>query len=237
LKVKEARIRIAMRYYTGEDGNLDHLRPMTRDEAIEAYRQIADEEPESLADLYVDFHIFSQVEFLIFRDRLSSAILISNSAKKAIDEFLSKFEAIRREGSHIVPGWEAESDLALDESLGVTRDAYQVSIGATILTAVAALESLLIDLTPDSEPKPKGLSRLIRACLRRYKVPAPQADPIMKMTQEVGKRRNTFAHSLTGSYWETDETIAAIFTPQTLEDTLYTVGKIAVLMEESLLVG
>jgi hypothetical protein len=206
---------------------------MTRDEAIEAYRQIGNEEPEPLADLYLDFHLFSQVEFLIFRDRLSSAILISNSAKKAIDEFVSKFETIRKDGSRRVPGWEAESDLVLDESLGVTTDAYQISIGATILTAVAALESLLIDLTPDSEPMPKGLYRLMQAFLSRHEMPAPQADVIVKMIQEVGKRRNTFAHSLTGSYWETDETIAAMFTPQALEDTLYTVGKIAVLMEES----
>ena len=32
------------------------------------------------------------------------------------------------------------------------------------------------------------------------------------MGQRVGRPRNTFAHSLTGSYSETDESIAAMFT-------------------------
>ena len=44
--------------------------------------------------------------------------------------------------------------------------------------------------------------------------------------------RNTFAHSLTGSYWETDESIAAMFTTEAMEDSLYIVGAMAILIEE-----
>jgi hypothetical protein len=228
---------MVMTYYTAEDGDPGRLRPMTKDEAVEAYRLIADEEPDRLADLYVDFHDFIQIEFLIFKDRLSSAILISNSAKKALDELASKFEAMRKDESYRILGWEAESEVASEQSFSVTGQAYRTSIGATIVTAVAALESLLIDLTPDSEPKPKGLYKLMQAFLERYKVPAPQARGIAKMGQRVAKPRNTFAHSLTGSYWETDESVAALFTPDAMEDTLYTVGTIAVLMEEIVLAG
>lgn len=220
-----------MSYYKADDGNPNSLRPMTKDEAIETYLLTADEDPTVLADLYIDFHDFGQVEFLIFRDRLSSAVLISNLTEKAIAELASKFEAMQKDGSHRVPGWEGESDLVLEESLGVTGDAYKLSIGATIVTAVAALESLLIDLIPDSEPRPEGLYRLLQAFLRRYKVPKAQAKVIDEMGLKVGKRRNTFAHSLTGSYWEKDEQVAAMFTPEIMEDTLYTAGKLAVLME------
>ncbi len=56
----------------------DRLRPMTKDEAIQTYRQVADEDIDMLADLYLDFNDFDQIEFLIFRDRLSAAVLIAN---------------------------------------------------------------------------------------------------------------------------------------------------------------
>ena len=53
-----------------------------------------------------------------------------------------------------------------------------------------------------------------------------------QMGKRLADRRNAFAHSLTGSYWETDRSVAAIFTPEAMEDTVYTVGRIAVLMDE-----
>lgn len=101
--------------------------------------------------------------------------------------------------------------------------------------AVAALESLLIDLTPDSEPKPRGLHRLLLAFLRRYRVLKSRSEHITEMELSVGRRRNAFAHTLTGSYFANDRSLQAMFTPETMEDTLYTVGKIAVLMEELVL--
>jgi|SRR5215471_226394 len=223
-----------MTYYTAVNEDLDDLRPMTREETIEAYRQIIEEEPQALADLYIDFYDFRQIEFLIFKNRLSSAVLIANSAEHGIGQLASKLETREQDGSYIVPGWEAESGDVLSESLGVTNDARNISIGATIVTAVAALEALLIDLAPKSEPRPKGLYQLLQAFLRRYAVLAAKTE-IMEMGKKVRDRRNTFAHSLTGSYWETDPSIAAMFTPETMEDTLYTVGRIAVLMEEIVL--
>ena len=38
-----------------------------------------------LADLYLDFNDFDQIEFFIFRDRLSAAVLIANSVKKSLN--------------------------------------------------------------------------------------------------------------------------------------------------------
>lgn len=205
---------------------------MTKDEAIQTYRQVADEDIDMLADLYLDFNDFDQIEFLIFRDRLSAAVLIANSVKKSLNGLASKYDAMRVDGSYAVPGWETETSENFDEKVGIPGAADQISIGATILTAVAALESLLIDLTPDSEPRVRRLRKLIQAFLDRYEVPNSQAYTIAKMGQRVGRPRNTFAHSLTGSYWETDESIAAMFTTEAMEDSLYTVGTIAILIEE-----
>ena len=220
-------------FHADEDGNPG--RPMNKQESIEFYWQIADEDPSSLADLYLDFYDFSQIEFLIFKDRLNSAILVSNAAKKTIAEMESKLKAQQKSGSHRIPGWEGESDDVLGENLGIIEETYRISIGATIVTAVAALESLLIDLTPDSEPKPSGLHRLLLAFLKRYKVSKSRSEHITEMELKVGRRRNTFAHTLTGSYFANDESLQAMFTPETMEDTLYTLSEIAILMEELVL--
>ena len=92
---------------------------------------------------------------------------------------------------------------------------------------------------PQPAPNPANPSspevvvrRFVGAGLERYKVPNSQAHTIAKMGQRVGRPRNTFAHSLTGSYWETDESIAAMFTTEAMEDSLYTVGAMAILIEE-----
>jgi hypothetical protein len=107
-------------YYTAEDEDPNSIRPMTEEESLQAYRQIIEEQPDALADLYIDFYDFVQVEFLIFKNRLSAAVLISNAASREIDELMSKFEAKREDGSYIVSGWESESDLALSEAQTVT---------------------------------------------------------------------------------------------------------------------
>jgi hypothetical protein len=222
-------------YYTAANEDLDDLRPMTKEESLEAYRGLIREEPQALADLYIDFHDFVQIEFLIFKDRLSSAVLIANSAERGIGELASKLEASQQEGSYIVPGREAESGEVHSESVFIIRDARKISIGATIITAVSALESLLVDLAPESKSRRRGLHALLQDFLRLYVVAEPARTEITEMGNTVRDRRNTFAHSLTGSYWETDTSIAAMFTLESLEDTLYTVGRIAVLMEEIVL--
>ena len=130
-----------MRYYTADNEDPDRLRPMTKDEAIQTYRQVADEDIDMLADLYLNFNDFDQIEFLIFRGRLSAAVLIANSVKKSLNGLASKYDAMRVDGSYAAPGWETETSENFDEKVGIPEAAYRISIGATILTAVAALES------------------------------------------------------------------------------------------------
>jgi hypothetical protein len=141
-----------------------------------------------LADLYLDFNDFDQIELLIFRDRLSAAVLIANSVKKSLNGLASKYDAMRVDGSYAVPGWETETSENFDEKVGIPGAAHQISIGATILTAVAALESLLIDLTPDSEPRVRGLRKLIQAFLDRYEVPNSQRLLLQRWAREWAGR-------------------------------------------------
>jgi hypothetical protein len=201
------------------------------DDDVEMYWATIDEDPTTLADLYLDFHIFSRIEFGIFRDRLSAAILVARAAKKQINQLEEHFKTQQQDGSHIVPGWEAESDDYLGVNMGTVETAYHLYIGATTVTAVAALEALLMDLTPDDEALPRGLHRLWIAFLDRYKVIGETRLRMIQQEQKIGKRRNTFAHALTGPYFSREKSIQDMFTEGTLQDTLQTVGNLAVEME------
>ena len=231
---------VVKHYYPPDENGLPDFQnpiPMTRGELIEIYQDTADDEPASLADLYIDFHDFRQIEFLIFRDRLSSAVLIFNSVRQSLVELQSKFKRALKDGSQRTPGWEGESDEFVNEQIGVAEEAYKISLGATITTAVAALESLLIDLAPEPAPKLRGLSKRLNAFLSHHKVANSEAKTIRKMAKRVGDRRNAFAHALTGSYFERDKSTEAMFTLESMEDPLYSIGKVAVMIEGIVLAG
>ena len=68
--------------------------------------------------------------------------------------------------------------------------------------------------------------------LERHTVTPVQATEILLLTRKMANRRNMFAHMLTGSYFDKDKSAAPMFTPETMDDTLYAVGTIAVLMEK-----
>ncbi|PYC74900.1 hypothetical protein C7C45_03130 [Micromonospora arborensis] len=217
-------------YFRADDkGNPDFTRPLSQLEHVEAYWDSADDDPTSLADLYLNFHDFDRIEFLLFKDRLSAAILIARSAGKAISRLQDRFEQERQDGSHRVPGWEAESDLVLEESLGVVQDAQGIAVGAAILSAVAALELLLKELSA-STGKRRGLDQSLRDLLAQQNASSDETKRIIEMVSRVRRRRNAFAHSLTGSYWDAP-TAEDMFTPESMEDTLFTVAKIAVALE------
>ena len=57
---------------------------MTKEESIEAYRQI--------------------IGFLVFKDGLSSAVLIANSAERGIGELESRLKASQQDDPYVVPG-------------------------------------------------------------------------------------------------------------------------------------
>jgi hypothetical protein len=73
-----------------------------------------------------DFNDFDRIEFLIFRDRLSAAVLIANSVKKSLNGLASKYDAMRVDGSYAVVGWETETSENFDEKVGIPWAAYQI---------------------------------------------------------------------------------------------------------------
>lgn len=218
-----------MHFHADDKGDPDFSRPLTQLEHVETYWANADNDPASLADLYLHFHDFDQIEFILFKDRLSASILVARSARNATSRLKARFEQQRQDGSHRVPGWEAESDDALEESLGVVQDAQEIAIGAAILTAVAALELLLKDLSTGAGSR-SGLDQTLKDFLALQDASPDETKRIVEMVSRVRKRRNSFAHTLTGSYWDRPNA-GDMFTPESMEDTLFTVAKIAIALE------
>src|SRR5829696_3634939 len=92
------RRRSAIWYHADENGMPDFARPMTHPEMVQLYWETADYSPEMLAELYVNFHQFDQVEFMVFKDRLSAAILVANSTRQSVARVRAEFEQQKKDG-------------------------------------------------------------------------------------------------------------------------------------------
>lgn len=220
-------------YHATEDGNPDLSNPMTKSEVIELYWATQEDDPSSASSLYLDFHQFDTIEFHIFSDRLSSAILVYRSTRAQLESMREKLLQVKQSGKHRVPGWEGESDMVMDENLGILEDSYIIAAGAATVTAVAALEALLIDLAPDSNGAPSGLHALLTRFLDVHggKLSRSNRKSIIGKELKIGKRRNQFAHALTGSYFDQSNTSAHMFTEEALEETFYLVASLAIEIE------
>jgi hypothetical protein len=206
--------------------------PMNEAERIQAYWEAADANPEMLASFYLNFHLFASVEFHVFSDRLSAAILVANSARHAVKQLTDGLQKERQEGSHRLPGWEGECDEAMESSLQVVQDAERFAVGAAIVTAVAALEGLLSDLVDDPTLKRAGLSRLLTVFLRDNNASEGDSQEIREMLAEVKALRNQFAHALAGSFFEDpDSTPSISFDSDAFHGALFAVAGVAVELE------
>jgi hypothetical protein len=215
--------------YFHADDNGNPSRPMSQLEQVEAYWANVDNDPHSLADLYLNFHDFDRIEFILFRGRLSAAILVVRSARNATSRLEAQLKRRRQDGSHRVPAWDTESDHVLEESLGIVQGAQEIAIGATILTAVAALELLLKELSPNAGSR-SGLDQILKDFLARQNATPEEAERIVGMVSKVRHRRNFFAHTLTGSYWDRPAEVG-MFTLESMDDALFTVAEIAIALE------
>ncbi|MBF6399478.1 hypothetical protein IU438_27280 [Nocardia cyriacigeorgica] len=74
---------------------------LTEEQMEALYREKADDYPKDLAELYLGFHAFARIEFLVFRDRLSAAIFLWRSTNSAADRALRSLD--QRKGSLIAP--------------------------------------------------------------------------------------------------------------------------------------
>ncbi|MFD6677754.1 hypothetical protein ACFWDA_25770 [Rhodococcus zopfii] len=207
---------------------------MTMGEVVEIYWATQDEEPSSASDIYLDFHKFDTIEFIIFADRLSSAVLVYRSACSQLEHMRQRFLQQKATGGHRVAGWEGESDIGLDENIGVVKESYTIAAGAATVTAVAALESLLIDLVPDDQAPPKGLHDLMEDFLNRHghSLSRSQRKSLVGRELRVNQRRNQFAHALAGSYFGRSKASRQMFTDEALDENFRIVAYLAIKIEE-----
>lgn len=122
------------------------LSAMSHEERVAPYHANIDDDPNELADIYLDFLHFDRSEFQVFKERLSIAVFITRSVDTSAAAVTSRCDDESATGSHRVPGWEGESDLLLENRRGLAGEAAEIGRGAATITAVAALESLLDDL-------------------------------------------------------------------------------------------
>ncbi|MBF6100474.1 hypothetical protein IU510_20660 [Nocardia cyriacigeorgica] len=221
------------------------------EEQMEAvYWEKADDYPNDLAELYLGFHDFARIEFLVFRDRLSAAIFLWRSANSAADRALGSLGHRKRTADRAAPppndpAWnlwyQVDYENDLDENIYTVEQARTIACGAAAMTAVAALEALIDDLTPPNSSRRGGLHIKMSRLLDRIAPPPDIRSDIEAEVTKVRDRRNDYAHALTGSPWPRPTTPDrparphTVFDAETLEDTLYTVGEIAVWLEGQLL--
>lgn len=206
---------------------------MNHAEMVAFYEVAADQDATLLADIYLDFTDFGRPEFVAFTERLCAAVLLARAVVTRADEMAQQCKEDARTGGHRVPGWEGESDVMLDERRGMVETAAAIGRGAATLTAVAAFESLLEDLLPVVVAQRGGLSRKWRGVIAAYRLSDHEVAALASDIDRISSRRNTFAHRLTGSPWLNNATESTpSFSAAELDDTLHTVGRLAVALDE-----
>ena len=106
-------------------------------------------------------------------------------------------------------------------------------MGTATVAAVAALESLLIDLVPDGQDAPSGLHDLLTGFLDTHgRLSRSKRRSLIGKELKIGKRRNQFAHALMGSYFDQSNASSGMFTEEALEETFHLVALLAIEIEK-----
>lgn len=188
-------------YFVADDQG-QPIRPMTHAEMIEAYEAYKPNELLQLADLYIDFVLVPDVEFCVFKDRLSTAVFMAEVATSSLGWLASERADLRSTGAHRASGWAAESDLVLNEEESwIEGTAGTLMFGGAAMAAVAALEALVEDLDHDS---PRGLQPKTQHYLSRCHPSREVRERIERTVRDLAKTRNAYAHGLDGSPWSND---------------------------------
>ncbi len=210
-------------YYAGDDSG--PTRPMTHEEMVQSYNAMKPDDLLSLADLYIDFRDVGDVEFLVFKDRLSAAVLMTEVATSSLGKLEGDRRQLRATRAHRKPGWEAESDLHLDgEQQWIATTAQSLMYGAALMAAVAALEALIDDLRADG-PQLQGLARKAERYLSEVSAPPSTRVRIEDAVRQLARQRNAYAHSLDGSPWSNEQ---YQFTAADCERVFRVAGRLAV---------
>ncbi|MHC3475300.1 hypothetical protein ACYF6T_42470 [Streptomyces sp. 7R007] len=182
-------------------------------------------------DYFVSAH--GRVEFIVFEYRVASLAWLRDRTVRSVDAELAELRAARIRGAHRVPGWEGESDLVLDESLGVLdTDTRQIGAGIVVMSAAAALESLMnqmLDRPSDVRLHRAGLARKADELAVRWQA-AIDATEFLEDVAWLKKRRNAFAHRLIDD--EFGSTSNEVFDDAVAREALTRTSAIAWMLEE-----
>lgn len=145
-------------------------------------------------------------EMVQFEYRFSALVWLYRSIHTALESETRKLRELGKSGQHLVRGWEAESDDALSESVGLLEhDAAPIAAGTLITACCSALESLLTDLLPPHLNVKRGLMSKTRT-LHSLWPDTDAADALLTHVEWLVHRRNSFAHRLVdeGRPWDSD---------------------------------
>ncbi|MEU7753748.1 hypothetical protein [Micromonospora sp. NPDC049171] len=153
----------------------------------------------------------SYVEFVQFDNRLAALIWLHRSLSRTLTDGIGRLRSLRASGQHLDPrrwghtdadrSWfgPGEYDHVVGESLAILEtDATSIGGGVVIMSATAALESLMTDLLdqPGDEPLHRtGLRRKAAALSERWGGHTDQ-ESLQDHIHWLADRRNAFAHNL-----------------------------------------
>lgn len=211
----------------------ENFQPMDHEQMEDFYRIFAPEDPSMLADRYIEFTDFRRIEFLVFKDRLSTALYMHTQLKNTIDRDLSERREAVSKGDHRIEGWEGESDQVAEDIDQLLQTSMQIQAGAAVLTAVAALEALLghIRASQPTKKQGDGLVSTAKVVTRELGFPVPARDSFLTSILHVARLRNQFAHQLDGGLWNHGPDIVT-FDEAVAEDAFMTVGRLAVSLND-----
>lgn len=179
------------------------------------------------------FSVHGRVEFIVFEYRVASLAWLRDRTVRSVDAELAELHAARTSAAHRVADWEGESDLVLGESLAVLdEDTRQIGAGIIVLSAAAALESLMnhmLDQPSDTRLHRAGLARKADELAARWRA----AIDVTEFREDVGwlrKRRNVFAHRLIDD--EPGPTPTEVFDDDAAHEALVRLSAIAWTLEE-----
>ncbi|KJY38508.1 hypothetical protein VR45_05535 [Streptomyces sp. NRRL S-495] len=182
------------------------------------------------------FSRHGRVEFIVFEQHLASLAWLRRKVGEAVDQETTALSTLRRSGERRVPGWEAESDMVLDDSLLVLdTDTRQIGAGIIIVSAAAALEALMNEMLrepTDRRFRKAGLARKADVLAARWQGEGDLAE-FAEHISWLRVRRNAFAHQLIAD----DEDDDAKHCPWTFDDAmaeeaLQRLGAVAETLEE-----
>ncbi|MET8540296.1 hypothetical protein ABZW03_06535 [Kitasatospora sp. NPDC004799] len=196
---------------------------------------------ESAVDQYVLEHSepyffsrYGRVEFIVFEQHLASLAWLHRKVGEAVDQETTALSTLRKSGEHRVPGWEAESDMVLDDSLSVLdTDTRQIGAGIIIVSAAAALEALMNEILcdpADRRVRKAGLARKAEVLAERWQGEGDLAD-FAEHISWLKVRRNAFAHRLIADD-EDSKQCSWIFDDDMAEEALERLGLVAETLEE-----